>query len=223
MLLSCLLCALFLAETHGSVLLAAQGHSPRTCSSSSSSCDDLEPLLLSEMIREGRSVRDLQAAALVQPQIGNSTSYSGYFTTDAEAKNHMFFWSFPAQSRNPAAPLVIWLQGGPGGSSMFGALVENGPFSVDSSTLEPVAREFNWNTDHHLLYIDNPVGAGFSFTENNGYVENEQEVSENLYSLLEQWYHVFPAMRACDLWITGESYVSSEAGREEAGYGYQIG
>lgn len=60
-------------------------------------------------------------------------------------------------------PIVLWLQGGPGGSSMFGLFNENGPFIVSANgTLS--LREYSWNREFALLYIDNPVGTGFSFT-----------------------------------------------------------
>ena len=43
----------------------------------------------------------------------------------------MFFWFFLSQDVDPeTAPLIVWIQGGPGSSSMFGLLKENGPFLV---------------------------------------------------------------------------------------------
>ena len=61
-----------------------------------------------------------------------------------------------AQNGNKDAPLMLWLQGGPGGSSLFGLFNENGPLVVDSSGKVSL-RKVTWNTDYHMLYIDNPV------------------------------------------------------------------
>jgi len=47
--------------------------------------------------------------------------------------SHMFYWFFPAQNGDVDAPVTIWLQGGPGGSSLFGLFVENGPYSLTSN------------------------------------------------------------------------------------------
>ena len=48
----------------------------------------------------------------------------------------MFFWFFPAEENPETAPVVIWLQGGPGGSSMFGALKLHGPVITTVSSIQ---------------------------------------------------------------------------------------
>lgn len=57
------------------------------------------------------------------------------------------------------APVMVWLQGGPGGSSLFGLFAEHGPFNVDAS-LSIVPRNYSWAKTHNIIYIDNPVGTG---------------------------------------------------------------
>lgn len=130
--------------------------------------------------------------------------YSGFFTTNAAATNHMFWWFFP----KPGKPLLIWLQGGPGGSSMFGLFAEMGPFNANAK-LELVKREAGaWTDEYAMLFIDNPVGAGFSFTTTDaGYCTDTKEcVASNLHALLQKFYGVFPELLSTELFITGESY-----------------
>ena len=62
------------------------------------------------------------------------------------------------------APLVIWLQGGPGGSSLFGLFVENGPFVIDEEQNIDL-RPTSWSIPYNVLYFDQPAGTGFSFTD----------------------------------------------------------
>lgn len=57
-------------------------------------------------------------------------SYAGYFNTNTTAGNNMFWWYFPPQNGNTSAPTVLWLQGGPGGSSLFGMMCEMGASST---------------------------------------------------------------------------------------------
>ena len=101
---------------------------------------------------------------------------------DAANNGNMFFWFFPAEESPETAPVVIWLQGGPGGSSMFGALKLHGPVITTVSSLlrrnkylPPLLsmqvdennqlsgvekNPYSWGRKHNMLYIDNPVGAG---------------------------------------------------------------
>ncbi|KAL1421165.1 hypothetical protein MTO96_023335 [Rhipicephalus appendiculatus] len=80
------------------------------------------------------------------------------------------------QENPEKAPVVLWLQGGPGGSSLFGLFVEHGPYLVAKGGV-PELRDTTWAQRYSMLYIDNPVGAGFSFTQDdNGYARNEEDV-----------------------------------------------
>ncbi|KAJ3257681.1 hypothetical protein HK103_004308 [Boothiomyces macroporosus] len=93
-------------------------------------------------------------------------SYAGLIPipTTKEQKS-IFFWYFEAQvplEDNP--PLIIWLQGGPGSSSMIGLFYEMGPFFIN----EKIEKNPNtWNKHAAMLFIDNPVGTGFSFVQDN--------------------------------------------------------
>src|SRR6266404_4081639 len=82
---------------------------------------------------------------------------------------HTFFWFFAARHNAPTAPLAVWLNGGPGCSSMFGLFIENGPCTfnnVNGST--PELNPYSWNEFSNVLYIDQPVGAGFSYGSDTG-------------------------------------------------------
>jgi len=148
-------------------------------------------------------------------------SYSGFFTVDPQYDSNMFFWYFPAQNGNADdAPLLLWLQGGPGGASMFGLFNENGPFFVSTDNFPNlVPNNFTWAQNFSVVYIDNPVGAGFSYTNaDKGYVVNESQVADHLYSCMTQFFQLFPNLADNDFYITGESY----AGKYIPSLGYKI-
>ena len=113
---------------------------------------------------------------------------------------------YPPQSGSATAPTVLWLQGGPGGSSLFGMMCEMGPFRSAATPTTIEANPGSWNAEYGMLFIDNPVGAGFSYTTNGGYVTNEDVVAQNLDAALTQFYSVFPALKVNPFFITGESY-----------------
>ncbi|XP_023588129.1 probable serine carboxypeptidase CPVL [Trichechus manatus latirostris] len=168
--------------------------------------DPGKPLFLTPYIEAGNTVKGKELS-LVSPFLGtNLKSYCGYITVDKTYNSNLFFWFFPAQVQPEDAPVVLWLQGGPGGSSMFGLFVEHGPYVVTSNmTLR--TRDFPWTTTFSMLYVDNPVGTGFSFTDDpRGYAVNEDDVARNLYSALIQFFQLFPEYKENDFYATGESY-----------------
>jgi vitellogenic carboxypeptidase-like protein len=178
--------------------------------------DPGSPLFLTPYIEKGeiQKARELSAVK----GIGTHPSYSGFFTVNSTYNSNMFFWYFPAQSGDAKAPLLLWLQGGPGGSSLFGLFVENGPLMVDEHG-EVQERNITWNSDYAMVFFDNPVGTGYSFTGNDaGYSTNEVEVGENLYRCLVQFLTVFSELKDVDFYITGESY----AGKYIPALGYTI-
>nr|CAD7392367.1 unnamed protein product [Timema cristinae] len=182
---------------------------------------DSERLLLTPLLEEGKVATSRKLARVRGgPFPADILSYSGYFTVDKQYNSNMFFWFFPAENVTyPNAPVVVWLQGGPGGSSMYGLFTELGPFRISpvNETLEIIP--YAWTKNYSVLFIDNPVGTGFSFTDHEeGFARNETQVGDNLYSLLVQFYTMFPELQDRDLYINGESY----AGKYIPAIGYTI-
>lgn len=74
-----------------------------------------------------------------------------------------FFWFFESRHDPISAPLAIWLNGGPGSSSLTGLMRENGPCHVNPDSNSTVLNEWSWNNNVNMLYIDQPVHVGFSY------------------------------------------------------------
>ncbi|KAK7008403.1 carboxypeptidase [Favolaschia claudopus] len=85
---------------------------------------------------------------------------SGY--GDLTSSKSIFFWYFPARNNPSRAPLSLWFNGGPGSSSMVGLLQELGPCRITNDSSSVKLNPFSWNTNANVLFIDQPVGVGFS-------------------------------------------------------------
>ncbi|KAJ3063249.1 Cell death protease [Podochytrium sp. JEL0797] len=135
--------------------------------------------------------------------------YAGYIptSTNPSAPNNLFFWYFP--SSNPASTsLVIWLNGGPGCSSLFGSFLENGPLHANGSTLVPNPN--SWHHEANMLYIEQPLGTGFSQVSNtSGEPSTEYQVGSQFVAFLNGFYNVFKNASTWDLYLTGESYAGT--------------
>lgn len=176
------------------------------------------PLILTPFLENGQidQAKDLAQVRGISEDLGIQT-YSGFFTVNKTYDSNLFFWYAPSKF-SPDAPLILWLQGGPGGSSLFGLFVEHGPFYV-TEQLEVRARSTAWSLPYNVLYIDQPVGTGFSFTQSElGYVTDQERVADDLYEALKQFYTLFPDLLSQDLYITGESY----AGKYVPAISYRI-
>lgn len=136
----------------------------------------------------------------------NVESYAGYATVNKTCDSNLFFWFFPAENNPKSAPVSIWLQGGPGASSLYGLFLEHGPYFLKPNNKLSL-RKYSWTKLASMLYIDNPVGTGFSYAKSlDCYSKDEEEVGKNLLSAVKQILRVFPELSSNPLYVTGESY-----------------
>jgi carboxypeptidase C (cathepsin A) len=77
----------------------------------------------------------------------------------------IFFWYFEARNSPRKAPTTIYLAGGPGESSVYGATSDGGPCYVLDDSNSTESNPWSWNENVNMLYVDQPVTAGFSYAK----------------------------------------------------------
>jgi carboxypeptidase D len=136
-------------------------------------------------------------------------SYAGTLSIDdnPDNENALWFWFFP--SENPAASneIVIWLNGGPGCSSLDGLFQENGPFLWQSGTFRPIANPYSWVNLTNMVWIDQPIGTGFSPSAPGAWkkIHNEKDVARDFMGFWKNFMETFD-LTGRDVYLTGESY-----------------
>ncbi|OWZ03773.1 Serine protease [Phytophthora megakarya] len=136
---------------------------------------------------------------------GLTTQDSGYIKLPNKVDDHYFYWYFESRSQPSTDPLVLWLTGGPGCSSMMALLSENGPCHVQpdlSTQLNP----YSWTNESNVVWLDQPTTVGFTYGDENDADDSEDNVGENIYYFLQGFFEKHPELAGRDFYITGESY-----------------
>ena len=125
--------------------------------------------------------------------------HAGHIEVTPEHHGNLFFWHFENTHLADRSRTVIWLNGGPGCSSEDGALMEVGPYRVrEGGKLE--RQEGSWNEFANLLFVDNPVGTGFSYVDTDSYLHELQDMADQFVRFLEEWFKLFPHYQHDDVW-----------------------
>lgn len=105
---------------------------------------------------------------------------------------------------------TVWLNGGPGCSSLTGLAYENGPLKFYAQSSVPTLNNASWTRLAHVLYIDQPVGTGFSSGD-----QAAINIADNTYDLfhwLKAFYDRFPNLKNKNTYLMGESYAGIYVG-----------
>lgn len=128
--------------------------------------------------------------------------YSGYLDDNEEDK-HLFYWFFESRNDPKNDPVVLWLNGGPGCSSLMGLFMELGPASVTKDG-KVKHNDYSWNANASVIFLDQPVNVGYSYSS--GSVSNTVAAGKDIYALLTLFFKQFPEYSKQPFHISGESY-----------------
>jgi carboxypeptidase D len=130
-------------------------------------------------------------------------SYAGLLPVTAANNSWLYFWYFPSTTPSAAGDLTIWLNGGPGCSSLIGLLQEHGPFLWKAGTFKPVKNPWTWRALTNIVYIEQPVGTGFS--SGNATEMSSEMVATSFLSWFKGFVDTF-GLHGKRIFLTGESY-----------------
>ncbi|KAI1792554.1 alpha/beta-hydrolase [Ganoderma leucocontextum] len=152
----------------------------------------------SEFYVDGATIPD------VDWDVGPSWSGLLPISSDPNETRKLFFWFFPPGPQGSLDDLIFWTNGGPGCSSLEGLLQENGPFQWSYGQAHPTQNEFSWTNLSSILFLEQPVGTGFSQGKPNA--TNENDVAAQVVGFFQQFLDVFSELKGKNLYLSGESY-----------------
>uniref|UniRef100_K3WZY1 Carboxypeptidase n=1 Tax=Globisporangium ultimum (strain ATCC 200006 / CBS 805.95 / DAOM BR144) TaxID=431595 RepID=K3WZY1_GLOUD len=133
----------------------------------------------------------------------NFKHYAGHLELQANEK--LFYWYTESQDNLEDAPIVLWLNGGPGCSSMGGFFTENGPFVVNGDLSIKINRH-SWNRKANMVWLESPAGVGFSGPVQDETYYNDDVTAEKAREFLQLFFEKYSELKGRKFYITGESY-----------------
>jgi len=149
-----------------------------------------------------------------------SKHYSGLLPTGnlSSSPGHLHYWFIESTNDPTTDPVVLWLNGGPGSSSLIGLLTENGQIVLNDTSLEVLVdgvpqvfiNEYAWTTVSNMIYLESPKGVGFSYCDDAktsaGCVNTDDSTAQDSYEFLVNFFNLYPEYKSNKFYITGESY-----------------
>nr|CAD2178027.1 unnamed protein product [Meloidogyne enterolobii] len=134
------------------------------------------------------------------------------------SKTKFLHYVFTKSQNNPDKdPLVLWLNGGPGCSSLLGLFTELGPYLLSEDGSKLIKNPYSWNNKANVLFLESPAGLDILIQLmeilllmmmnwisilNNFYLKT----ANYNYEALKQFFNKFPDFKGRPTIISGESY-----------------
>jgi carboxypeptidase C (cathepsin A) len=134
--------------------------------------------------------------------------FSGYLSLNNPKKK--LHYMFIESEKNPRTdPLILWLNGGPGCSSLLGWAQEHGPASMKETSDEFYINPYSWHKAANMIYLESPAGVGFSYIDSKRdedlAIDDHISGKENLEALLD-FFRKYINFKNNDFYVAGESY-----------------
>lgn len=160
----------------------------------------------------------VQGLDAIEPAYGlfPGKMYAGLLPSDNGDRRGMTqFWMFQPDVQKVPETIVLWLNGGPGCSSFnCGVMMEHSPVTqplheagyccIKTSTPKLGYNEHTWTKVTTMLYVEHPIGTGFSYGQ--PLPETEAEASADLDAFLQNFFNVFTELKSYKFYVFGESY-----------------
>ncbi|EOA29258.1 hypothetical protein CARUB_v10025532mg [Capsella rubella] len=136
---------------------------------------------------------------------------TGYIGIGEEEEAQLFYYFVKSENNPEEDPLLLWLEGGPGVSSITAFVLENGPVAFKSevyngSVPSLVSTTYSWTKVANIIYLDQPIGAGFSYSKTPLGKNNDTNAVNMIHEFLQKWLSKHPQYFSNPFYVTGASY-----------------
>lgn len=143
----------------------------------------------------------LDKQGICDPEV---VQYTGYL--DVDDNKHFFFWFFESRRSPSTDPFVLWLNGGPGCSSLTGLFMELGPCSVNKDGKTTTRNPYSWTNVSSMVFLDQPVNVGYSYDDDGSQIDSSDDAAIDVYAFVQLFTGTFEKYGKVDFHVFGESY-----------------
>ena len=129
--------------------------------------------------------------------------YSGLIPIDMSNASRALFFVFQPRVGPPVDEITIWLNGGPGCSSLEGFFQENGLIQWTWGQFDPTINPYSWVNLTNMLWVEQPVGTGFSIGTPTA--TSEEDIAADFVKFFKNFQKIF-GIKKYKIFVTGESY-----------------
>jgi serine carboxypeptidase-like clade 2 len=145
------------------------------------------------------------------PPSFNTSAYSGYLSTLSPNRSLHYVFLESANGKGNNDPVTLWLNGGPGCSSLLGFLQEIGPYyledGIDYKQGDNLTEnKYSWHKISNLLFLESPAGVGYSYNLDQTFQYNDAVTAHDSLAAVLNFFEKFPELRSRKMFIAGESY-----------------
>lgn len=138
----------------------------------------------------------------------NFRMYSGFLSAGPNRRLH--YWFVGSQKGSAVLdPVIVWINGGPGCSSMLTLFMEHGPFRITDDGHNLVPNNFSWNKVANVLFLDAPIGTGYSYDATGNYNTDEEQAADETYLAILDFHHKFGLLSGDSFWIAGQGHAAT--------------
>ncbi|CAF4078566.1 unnamed protein product [Adineta steineri] len=131
--------------------------------------------------------------------------HAGLLPVDPQHHGSLFFWHFERKYPSDKLRTLIWIDGGPGCSSVSAVWMGIGPFSFQGQNTM-IENDGSWHLYTNLLFVDQPVGTGFSTIDTDSFIHELDEMADQFLGFLDQYIKIFPELLENDIYLAGISF-----------------
>jgi carboxypeptidase D len=136
------------------------------------------------------------------PQSYMTEMYAGLVPIDMKNTSRALYFVYTPTVGKPVETITIWLNGGPGCSSLEGFFQENGRIIWSWGMYAPEINPYAWSNLTNVLWVEQPVGTGFSIGEPTA--TSEEDIAADFVAFFANFQEIF-GIKNFEIYVTGES------------------